>query len=130
MFVSNGTVSSNIEIVLFFRDTTTKSGLSDVAKMSGGMVQGRPPASQKISIFSFSEIKLAMRCRVLSCRQVYRPWSRATGQPAKAWDMVSRFPHLSQDCEMTFPHLERLSFVGSVFSIEFSRNLATPRGKL
>ena len=46
MFVSYGTVNSSIDIHFSHGSRTTRSGLSLVAKMSGGMVHGLSPRSE------------------------------------------------------------------------------------
>ncbi len=116
---------------LFSRDNTKRSGLSEVGSMSGGTVQGLPPASQCISIESFEhEIKLAILVKTLSWRQVYLPCSSDVGHPESTWFIVSLLPQRSHAGEMTFPHLLRLSLVGRVFVMALRMNLATPLGRL
>ena len=48
MLFSYGTVNSNIQMFFVARFTITRSGRSDVGRISGGIVHGEPPASQLI----------------------------------------------------------------------------------
>ncbi len=111
----------------------TKSGLWLVRIMSGGIFQDCWRRSEiicmSVELISFL-MNVSIDDSTLSCLQVFLPCSSMYGHELSAWLKYSALPHNVHALASLLPHLVRLSFVGKVFSWEFSINLSVPCGRL
>ena len=126
-------VNSSTDIFLSCLFNITRSGLCVVSKISGGIVpplRSRPAISERISIFSglFSMSVVVRWLSTVLWRQVYLPWWRDIDRKFRMCSDVPLFPHSGHLETFLFPHLLRLSGVGSVFVTLFTANDNTPRG--
>ncbi len=111
----------------------TRSSLWLVGNMSGGIVQDcwwrSEIISMSVELISFL-MNVSIDDSMLSCLQVYLPCSSMYGHELNAWLKYSALPHNMHVLESVVPHLVRFSFVGKVFSWDFSMNLSVPCRRL
>ena len=115
-------------MIFWFLFRITRSGLSCVVIMSGGIVPpfwsspGRSANISKSSGFSCNTV-LDKKFRTELCLQVYLPWCKATGQKFKICCNVPLLLQRGHWETCLLPHLFKLSGVGRQFVTLFNRAL-------